>query len=371
MVQSDGIVIRAAVPEDVQACNAFHNAFYKSDRTECAWNWEFNSWSPSVGSGCYIVAEADGKIVGTQAAMPIPLVAMGQIVPSAKSEDTLVHVRFWGKAVFARMIDVLNTSLASNKIAALWGFTRASDSFRSIGFDVPVRTSQIVRCLRPDAAAVLKKGARPESSWRRALEVLASYGAACWGNLAASFAPSTFRGLETRHLDAAPEQVDKLSISFSKRWQAITIHRSKGYLNWRLFENPYVRAEVIGAFLGGQLIGYVAFAQPEPRLAMVVDLIVASEYMTDHEAEKVVSSLLAEVERSAGRCGASAIRAWAVTQHPFDLLVRRVAKRRGWLFFRRGGDMAVRVNEDYISAFGPLVIDNWYVTRIFTEGKLG
>src|SRR5262249_49510666 len=143
------------------------------------------SWTPSVGNGCYIIAEADGKIVGTQAAMPIPLVAMGRIVPSAKSEDTLIHVRFWGKAVFARMIDVLNISLARNKIAALWGFTAAISSYRKVGFDVPVRTSQIVRCLRSDAAAVLKKGAQPKSSWRRALEALGSYAAACWGRLAA------------------------------------------------------------------------------------------------------------------------------------------------------------------------------------------
>ena len=114
----------------------------------------------------------------------------------------------------------------------------------------------------------------------------------------------------------------------------------------------------------------MAFAQPEPKTAILVDLIVASEHMTDRQAERIVSSLLAEVERSARRCGASAIRAWAVTQHPFDLLVRRVARRRGWFFIPRGNDMSVRIDKEYNDSVGALVIDQWYITRIFTEGKL-
>lgn len=367
----DGIRFRSARCEDVSACNAFHNDFYASGRSDAAWRWEFDGWAPALSKGYYIVAESGGRIIGTQTAIPMPLAAMGKLISSAKSEDTLVDQRFRTNRVFARMYDVLNDRMARDQVAVIWGFTPAGKSFQRVGFEVPARTGQIFRVFRSNAARVLRDSKEPSSRWHGLKDTIGSLAATSFGNAMAGTARYSVSGLDLRVLDAAPPHADELSLCFSKRWQAITIHRSMDYLNWRFYENPYVRAQLVGAWQGDQLVGYVAVALPNPRIAMIIDVVAASPTMTDSMAADIVSVLLAAAERIARRGGASVIRSWAVTKHPFDLLVRRVARRRGWLFAAQGHDMVVRADEPFTRQLGELDIDKWYVNRLFTEGTQG
>ena len=128
---------------------------------------------------------------------------------------------------------------------------------------------------------------------------------------------------------------------------------------------------MIGAYVEGELVGYLIYAQPKAKVVFIVDVIVASQHLSDKQTESVVCALLAEAERLATRGGASAIRTWTVTDHPFDLLVRRATNKRGWLLIAHGNDVVVQAHPAYAAALGPFDINQWYITRLFTEGTLG
>ena len=366
---SDGVTFKAAAAPDATRCNAFHNDFYKTSRTDAAWKWEFDSWAPAVPRGYCILAEAEGRIVGTQSAIPIPLIAMGHTLASAKSEETLVDKDFRTNRIFARMYDVLNRKLVQDSVAVTWGFTPAGASFKRVGFEVPARTRQIIKSLRADAADSLRgseaRGIARLKGWA------GSVAAMSWGALRSTIAPKPPRGLKLRILDAAPANADALSETFSKRWRAITIHRGREYLTWRLSHNPYVKGVMIGAFVEDQLVGYLIYAQPKAKVAFVVDVIVASQTLSDEQTESVVCALLAEAERLAKRGGASAIRTWTVTDHSFDLLVRRATSKRGWLLIAQGNDVVIQTHPAYTAVLGSFDINQWYITRLYTEGTLG
>lgn len=367
--QSDGVTFRTAAASDVTLCNAFHNDFYKTSRTDAAWRWEFDSWAPAVQRGYCIIAEAKGRIVGTQSAIPIPLIAMGSSLASVKSEETLVDKDFRTNRIFARMYDVLNRRLVHDSVAVTWGFTPAGASFQRVGFEVPARTRQIIKSLRADAAESL--GGSEAIGIARLKGWAGSVAAMTWGALRSTITPRPPRGLELRILDEAPADADALSEIFSKRWQAITIHRVREYLTWRLSDNPYVKGVMIGAYVEDQLVGYLVYAQPKAKVAFVVDVIVASQTLSDEQTESVVCALLAEAECLAKRGGASAIRTWTVTDHPFDLLVRRATSKRGWFLISHGNDVVIQTHPAYAVALGSFDIDQWYITRLFTEGTLG
>ena len=197
--QSDGVTFRAASSPDVTRCNAFHNDFYNTCRTDAAWKWEFNSWAPAISRGYCILAEAEGRIVGTQSAIPIPLIAMGRPLLSAKSEETLVDKDFRTSRIFARMYDVLNRKLVKDSVAVTWGFTPAGASFKRVGFEVPAGTRQIIKSLRADAADALRGS--DARGMARLKGRAGSVAAMTWGAIRSAMAPRPPRGLELRLLE--------------------------------------------------------------------------------------------------------------------------------------------------------------------------
>lgn len=85
------------------------------------------------------------------------------------------------------------------------------------------------------------------------------------------------RGLELRAITRFDTSVDAL---FSRRSRPaeVTFERTAATLNWRLFQNPRARYEVIGAYDGSTLVGYIAAQQTARRDALrevgIVDWLV-------------------------------------------------------------------------------------------------
>jgi hypothetical protein len=364
-------LIRRSTLQDAAACISFFNRFYKDDRTEAEWRWLFADWADCFTEPLHVVAEDGGRVVGMQAAMTMPFAHDGNVLPTIKPEDTLVDVRYWAKNVFPQMFEALEPDFARLGIFVLWGFTPVPASFSKIGFAMPTKTRQLLRVFRGDASRWLRDGKKAPGGLRGATEATAGWLLARAANLAAATTRTFLPGLTLELQEEAPPGADDLSLRFSRQWKALSLHRTRDYLDWRLFRNPYVRPTVIGAFRNGRLIGYAAAALPAGKIAMLVDVIVADETLLETQTGIVVSALLAELEKRMIRMGARAMRGWSVTEHPFDQLVRRVAKRRGWLYLAKGNHVAVRVLPPYLSRFGALDINDWYITRLFTMGPLG
>lgn len=144
------LTFRLATLDDADRCNAFFNGLHRTDRSLAAWQWEFLDSSGHVVP--YVIAEDGDRVVGTQAALPIPMVAMREQFTSAKSEETLVDPEYRGQGIFESMYDLLFAELDRREVVVVWGFTTAVKPFIRVGFDVPAVARQVVFPLSGRAA---------------------------------------------------------------------------------------------------------------------------------------------------------------------------------------------------------------------------
>lgn len=359
--------IRLARPDDGPRCVAFHNAFYGQARTLAQWRWGFCRFVDADGTIPFAVAELDGEIVGTQALILIDLVDRQGPYPSAKSEATLVSKQMWGRNVFHLLYEPLLEFARRRGIASIWGFTPARRSFEREGFAVPASTRQLLRALSSSAASRLRKDVRLGRA-RRAVETVASSLLAAYGGVRSATSAARAAGIEIGTISGAPPWADDLSVAFVSQWGGTTIHRSQSYLEWRVFSNPFVRPVVLAATWAGRPVGWVAFGLCDDGTAAIVDLLAIDPLPGSVTAEDVAARLLDAATRRCRDMGAAAVRLWDVTGHPFAALVRRAARRLGWVLLDRGHPMVLMPLGPSRERPDGAPIHRWYVTRIFTEG---
>lgn len=358
--------IRLARREDAPRCNDLYNKAYQRNRSTVQWEWEFCKPAPGVATIPLALAEVGDELVGTQALIPIQLIDRNGTYWTAKSEETLVSPSMRGRGLFKKLYAPLLDFARTHRLESIWGFTPARSAFEREGFSIPARTSQLLRAFTSGAAAGLQAPRRDRSA-AKATEAIASTLLSVYGTLVSTlFAPGP-KSIELKELDSAPDWADVFSHQFVADWGGTTLHRSTEYMQWRFFDNPYRKPIIVAAFAGGQPVGWVAFGLGSTGVAAIVDLI-ALRSAAGTSTEAVVGALIDTAARRARDMGATAIRAWDVTDHPFSALVRRVAKRVGWIRLSRGFDMVFKQTPGIEPRPCSDDISSWYITRAFTEG---
>ena len=363
------VEMRLGTADDAPACNDFHNSYYGTSRTLAQWHWEFGRGPTDNGTIPFVIALADGRVVGTQALIPIELVDSRGAYWSGKSEETLVAESMRGQHLFDRMYDVLLAEAQRRDIRFIWGFTPASHAFLRAGFVIPARTSQVFCCFTNDAAKQFRL-ASGSAGGHRSIDTLASSALSLYSAVRRGFKPRLRKGVVScTGLSEPPSWADTISHDFVGEWGGTSLHRSKEYLDWRFFSNPFGRPAVVAAFVGDHPAGWVAFGMGEDRTASIVDLVAVSPNRGAVTVDDVIDALLREAMNQSRDMGAAGIRAWHVSNHPFASKLRRRLHAFGWVSLSRGFDMVVRE----IAADGdtrtPVPMNQFYVTRAFTEGS--
>lgn len=362
---SDDVTVRFARPSDGERCNVFYNQYYKRQRTIEQWRWEFCRQVLDDGTIPFAMAEHGGEVVGTQALIPIELIDGTGTYWSAKSEETLVASSMRGRGLFRRLYEPLMRLARERRLESIWGFTPATSAFLKEGFTAPARTSQLVRAFNNKALGALLSSTQPDERNRLRYDI-ASRLLATYGTVVGAFgARRSF--LDLRDLDTAPAWADELSNAFIRQWGGTTIHRSQEYMQWRLFENPFRRCLVVAAFRDQKPVGWIAFGIGSTGVAAVVDVFVAPP--DPAEAGAIVQALVGEATRRSRDMGASAIRAWHVSEHPFSRVIRRAVARLGWVHARRGFEMVLKQTPAIQPRPESATMDQWYVSRVYTEGS--
>lgn len=349
--------------EDIEECNDFHNRAYGSKRTLVQWHWQFD---PLLGGKRpFVVAKEGGRVVGTQALMPITMLDAAGDILTAKSEETLVDSSMRGKGVFQKMYEPLTAYALEQGVKAIWGFTPANKAFEGIGFHVPARTSQLVHPLSVRAAAAF--GDSVGTGMRRAA-LSAAIGAASFVSAArVALASNRSRGIRLEVLEQPPAEAGALCREFVRGWGGTTILRDQAYLKWRYYDNPAVRATLLGAYRGDTLVGWVAYSLDEASIGYIVDALV----LRTEDAQQVLHALMLQAVLTLRAAGALAIRGWRLNAHPFDQLISKVARSLGFYLLRRGEPVVLYLAQGKNSAASLAVWDDWFVTRAYTQGEVG
>lgn len=369
--------IRLIGDGEEELCNEFHNRVYKKSRTMAQWKWDFVENNYPKDQIPYAVVADEGKIVGTQAFIPIRLIDKSGVYWTAKSEETLVDPGYRGKQLFEKMYALLFDYAREHELAYIWGFTPAIKAFVRLGFNVPGSTRQLFMPYSNRSIPVMmgkgqygKNASIPEKVKMAAIRTV-SLPAQVMSSLKVSASKRRVgSALVIRTMETADKQCGELCRRFIEKYGGTTIYRDDEYLNWRLLANPYVRSVLRGVYDGDRLLGWVAFTLGDDGMGYLVDLMVACDG-SSHSEEDLVRALLVEAVTGTRNMGAIGIRGWRVNEHPFDQLVTRVSKEVGFYHIKKGHAVVIYNCEAGKHRSSCDKFSDWFITRIFTEGVLG
>jgi len=359
-------------------CNDFYNRMHSMQRSMDQWRWDFVPAHFESETLPFAVVEDEGKIVGTQALIPIRMIDEHGLFWTAKSEETILDQAFRGKKLFKRMYRLLFDYAEAEKLRYIWGFTQATKPFGKLGFEILSSASQLFLPFSGKSVGVLTGEQAPSGYAARAKEIAYMFA----GSAAASFSAiklsyRRLRGrrslmpLQIRTLSEPPADAGELCHRFIKVFGGKTIYRDADYLQWRIFDNPHLKSVFRAVYDGDHLAGWVIVSISDERIAHLVDLIAVAGPQGPYRIDDLARLLLIDAALTARNMGALALRGWHVNSHPFDQIILRAAKSVGFYHVKRGHAMVVYATDAASGKDDSGMYANWFVTRIFTEGTLG
>jgi GNAT superfamily N-acetyltransferase len=306
--------IRLIANGEDELCNEFYNRINHKHRRIDQWKWEFteNIYSAHAEKCPFAVVVDNGKIVGTQAFIPIRMIDKNGVFWTAKSEETLVDPNYRGKQLFEKMYKLLFAYAQERQFRYIWGFTPAVKAFDRLGFVVPGKTRQLFMpfSVRSVPALLAKEQQAPDSQSSVTMRDLAAQFLCLKARgvsqiqLSTTMRPQT-PGLRVEAMTQCDDQTGDLCRRFIDRWGGVTIYRDNEYLSWRIFNNPYNRCTVKGVYSDSQLVGWIAYTMGDDGIGYLVDIMVAPPASDDAKSEDIIKLLLLEAVRSTRRMGAS------------------------------------------------------------------
>lgn len=369
--------IRLIADGEETLCNDFHNRIYKKNRTMQQWKWDFVLNNYKKRPIPYAVVEDNDNIVGTQAFIPIRMIHKDGIYWTAKSEETLVDPDCRGKQLFEKMYLLLFEYAKEREFASIWGFTSAIKAFKRLDFSIPGETEQIfIPFSSKSIPTMMKKnlyGRKKSSMDKIKIAFIRSGCVLAQAVSSLKIALNKKRAineLDIRTWNKPDEQAGDLCRRFIQKWGGTTIYRDAEYLQWRLFDNPYVESVIKALYNQNQLLGWAAFTLGDDGMGYLVDLMVAGDD-SKYAIGDLISVLLLEAVTGTRNMGATGIRGWRVNNHPFDRLIYHAAKKIGFYHIKRGHAVVLYDCKAGKRRVSYNKFDDWFVSRVFTEGVLG
>jgi len=374
------VEIRLIAEGEESLCNDFQNRFHRKNRTIQQWRWEFLDNNYDQTPIPYAVTEDNGKIVATQALIPIRMIDRDGTYWTAKSEETLVDPDYRGRQLLGKMYALLLNYAEEHGFAYIWGFTGVEPAIKALSrlnFIVPVNIEQVLMPFSSRSIPIMmgkrQHGKNEGVIDKLKMAVIRSGCVLVQTVSSLKIALSRKRVIENidiRTMEKPDERTGELCRRFIGKWGGTTIFRDADYVRWRLFDNPYVRSVVRALYDQNELLGWTAFTLGDDGMGYLVDLMVAGDD-SRYATEDLVRILLLEAVVGTRNMGAVGLRGWRINNHPFDRIICRVAKKAGFYHIKRGNVVVLYDCEAGKKRPSYKKFDDWFVSRIYTEGVIG
>lgn len=348
----------------MESCNDFYNQGYKTSRTLEQYHWLYSQSENDLPP--YVIIEEGESIYGIQALIPIKMIDSSGVFETAKSEETFILSDIRGKGFLKKMYDPLFEYAKEKDMKSIWGFTRAVKSLKNAGFETPSKIEYLFLPLNSQSAVHIKN--RINSGVINIILPVALNIASFYSKTKIFLRRLKKTNLTLIEIKCPPVESGFLSEKFVKGWGGVTVYRDAKYLQWRIFDNPFTKVYFIGAYMDDQLVGWIAYSTDQEKVGYIIDVFVPpqSGIITSNEIikELIVYSIFAI--RSAG---ASHIILWHASEHPFAVLVKKIANSLGFLSINIGPTVVMKtIKED-----NEKIKDwnSWYVTLINSQGMSG
>jgi hypothetical protein len=228
------IEIRLLREEDIDPINDLYKRSYGISRSREKFVWEFVKCP--VRPAIYIVAvdAVSLKIVGTQCAIPLYVrMPSGEVVLTAKSEDTLVDVSYRGLSIFERMYQQLFEECRLAGIQYVWGFTYAIKPFKKILFDIPFRSNFGLISFDPVKSHKILNALKRK---RSGIEKFKIFTLVSFSFLFQKIKSISKSKLQKKRISIEP-QIETNSLFHGSNF--CYLNQDELFINWRITKNPY------------------------------------------------------------------------------------------------------------------------------------
>lgn len=371
MPESDEIIIREYQDGDEAQINLLHNREYGSNRTLEQWRWEFKEGP--YGEAIFVVAEYKGKIIGTQALLPIYLSCGEQQFLTAKSEETLVDKEFRGRGLSKKLWGKCWDLAIPKRITLAWGFGYQVTASVKSGFHVVGKLKHAILVIDPTQTYQINKnripaevrGRLPVQSVLLPILRVFTLGGFLWSKT--KFRQfKRYSEYQVESITKADGRLDTFWRSFAEKSSIWTIARTSDYLNWRVFQNPNMTSQLLVVTRDNKIQGCVIISKSiHANVGIITDFCTLSENF-DETASLLMSSAI-ESLRSQKVAYADAwyvnSNNWQTPKYLFWL------KKAGFLLLPIGAYFMVKPLAEERSLPGkPTSLSPWYITSLFSEG---
>tara|TARA_B100000579_G_C22831528_1_gene856281 strand:+ start:1507 stop:2580 length:1074 start_codon:yes stop_codon:yes gene_type:complete len=261
------ITVKKVKKNYLKKINQFHNNFYKSKRSIKQFLWQFKVLKKDNQIKNYFYASKRKKIIGTLAFVKYEFISNKKKIDAYKPEDLLMNV----EAIKIRLFEKINY-LFENKNKKIFFFHFSDSAWAFKKLDYKTNFGNYFYFIKFYEFNDIYKILLNKSIPKFIAKIISHILSATTKFFFTKKAKQRNKKLVFVNYTHPPIWSDHFIIKFVNHWKCITLNRSKNFLNWRVFNNPYVKNKFIAFYYKNNPVGYIIYNVKNYNLS-VVDLI--------------------------------------------------------------------------------------------------
>jgi GNAT superfamily N-acetyltransferase len=304
-------VFRRGDSRDFPGIARLFETVYGKARTIASLQWLYED-NPAGRCRLWLAEDrAHGEIVGLRPVFPWRVRVDGTTLLVAQAGDAMTHPRMRGRGIFSQLVATTWAELKQEGVPFAFSFPNRGSTavYRKLAADGHAATHEVLSFQR----MVFPLSLRLLGDRLPALSALAGTGDRLFRPvLHRRWRPS--RRLVPFSIERFGPEADRLWHQAADAYSVVAV-RDRAYLNWRFFDAPSGRFQVIGLRAEGEFAGYIAFEIGQGDAA-IADLFCLPD-------RQMIAALLAAALRRILERRAMKVSIWSAGARPFDAVIRR------------------------------------------------
>lgn len=376
----DSIISRRFTQKDKKKLNELYNFVFNRSRTIENFNWEFTN-NPQGAMYSWVLEDSKSyRIIGHYGLIPIEFIYFGKTVLAGKTENTMLHPQYRSRGLY-QPFEVSCIHKASQIFSLIWvSYSAATTTHAKAGYIlvgelilyIYINKTSITRILENSIKDRISNGIISIFLQKLSQPIAHIFAFLFSKNIVID---SEIKLEKVKTIDSIAKKIIELWDNVKANY-GITVQRSIPYLQWRIFDNPYLKYEFYIALKQGKVVGYVIIRianNGENKRGIIVDILVADQ------KSKMLDSILSQAITIFFKRGVYQIEFPTLKSTNF---INKALKRNGFVSFSmlkkvmrkttskeyKGSLLMVKALDDKLD---PTKVSNpayWYFTNIVTEG---
>lgn len=310
------------------------------------WKWQFMD-SPA-GIARIWLAEADQKIVGQYAILPLRMKLKNEIIMGSLSLDTMTHPNYRHQGIFTTLANRTYEDASTNDIRITYGIPN-NQSYP--GFIKNLQWFNI--CTVPRLVKVIDWGKLLKRRFKIPASVGSLLGYAFEIGIKRTL-PSQKAHIETKQISSFDHCIDEFWLKASIL-KSLMVVKDMKYLNWRYVNKPGHDYKIFIAERQEEILGYIVLKLRRDDLihGFIVDLLALPN------GDTFAQALIIRAIKYFREEGAIIVSCWMLESTPYY----RTLRKAGFMRRPSGIRLCARINSSRLSKEFVADPNNWYFVR--------